>query len=595
MLLSASPVLAAGPPTTLSVLSLPEWWAAAGMPGFSADAHMGSGLPLPYLGLVAGGVAVRDGLVPCASPWPGIDEIRTPLAWYDSSAVVIGEDAGWRGFAASLVELRAIAVPQRAGKPRAAFTLINGSSGVDRTGLMLQRGTAEGWLRGGALSEQRDGTALLGRRGEHVWFLDLGTIRGAHTFSGSYAQSGAANTTRRDADFIDPAGFRPPWPGFEEAVRSESGALTWSAVHGERRIAVAVRRGHDHRESFESPTTSFLTVFSEREAQQNAIELEAVTGPSEQASGLRLELTQAQVERSADFLNSAVPRDDRQRTVWLAARAARHALGGALELQLGAGYASAASVRAERVQAAPSAVWRRQSGTRQWRLHAGRFVRPVWSDLGPGVQAFTQDSWVGGAEVSAGDRARHWIELGLLASETGQRALLQRWPVRDLSLRYGWVPEPVRVQDAQVTLASGLQRGPFALDASGFARVRPLGGQTSQPDPAIGGRAGVEGGFRVFAGDLGVRLRLEGAWVGTRDNESLPEYFVQPRPLSGYATFAGSLAVTLGDARLVLRAENLEDQPHPQVWSDLSRPFPGAVAVGSGRQLRLELAWPFFN
>lgn len=153
----------------------------------------------------------------------------------------------------------------------------------------------------------------------------------------------------------------------------------------------------------------------------------------------------------------------------------------------------------------------------------------------------------------------------------------------------------MRAQDAMVTLAGGARHGAFALDASGFARVRPRAGFSAQVDPAVGGRAGAEAGFRVFAGDLGVRLRLEAAWVGERENASLPEYFVQPRPLAGYATYGGSLALSLGDALIAFRATNLEDQPHEQAWTDLSSPFPGVPALGSGRQYRMELTWPFFN
>ena len=595
VLAAAAPARAAGVPTALSVLSLPEWWAAPGTPGFADDAHMGNGLPLTYLGLAAGGVTLRDGLLPAQSPWPGVDEIRVPLAWYDSSAVVVGEDAGWQGFSAALVQLRTFATPRREGKPRAAFTFVNGSSGVDRNGLMLQRGTADGWLRGGALAEAREGTGLLGRSGQHLWFLDYGTRRGPHTFSAVFSQRGSAATTRRVFDPFDFSPFLPPWAGFEEAARSESGALSWHWERGGQRLSAALRRSHDHRESYQSPTTDTLFLFSERDAQQNTFELEAARGRPGRETGLRLELTRAQVERPGDFFNSALPSDAHQRTAWLAARASRPLLGAALELQLGAGYASAAGVAAERWQAAPSAVLRWQWADRALRLHAGRFVTPVWSDLAPDVKAFTQDAWTAGADFRAGVPERQWAELGVLAAVTGQRALLQRWPVRDLSLRYGWRPDPERVTDGQVTLATGLHRGPVGLDASGFARVRPLGGQTSQPDPAVGARAGVEAGFRVFAGDLGVRLRLEAAWVGERDNESLPEYFVRPRPLAGYATYGGSLALTLGDARIVLRAHNLEDEPHPQTWTDPSSEFPGTPAVGSGRQLRLELAWPFFN
>ena len=592
----AVPVSAAGPPTALSVLSLPEWWAAPGMPGFVDDVHMGNGLPFAYMGVVSGGVTLRDGLMPAQAPWPGIDAIRAPLAWYDTTAVVVGEDAGWQGFGASLVQLKAIAPHRRQGKPRAAFTLANGSSGIDRNGLLLQRGNADGWLRGGALAESRDATALLGRSGQHVWFMDLGTTRGAHTWSANFSQRGMANTTRRVRDINDLSPFLPPWAGFEEAGHSQSGGVGWNFDEGTRHVRAALKRARDRRESYESAALSdTLFLFSEREAQQNTFELEAEQGAAGHTRGVRLELTQAQVERFGDFFNSPQPTDAKQRTAWLAARATQPLLGASLELQLGAGYTSAPAVHSSRLQVAPSAVMRWGEDTRTLRLYAGRFVSPIWSDLAFGVAPFVQDAWVGGADVSAGTRERQWIELGGLATSTSGRALLQRFPIRELSLRYGWQPEPGRVNDAMATIAAGVRRGPFGLDGSGFARVRPIGGQTSQPDPAVGARGAVEADFRLFSGDLGIQVRLEAGWVGERDNESLPEYFVRPRPIPGYATYGGLLAITLGDARLAFRAQDLEDESHTQVWTDPSSDFPGTPAVGSGRQYRLELAWPFFN
>jgi hypothetical protein len=310
---------------------------------------------------------------------------------------------------------------------------------------------------------------------------------------------------------------------------------------------------------------------------------------------LRLELTQAQVERSTDGLTQLPAHSAIQRTAWLAARIERPWLGGTLEAQAGAGYARAAEAAQERLQAAPSLVWRAGQARRGLRVYAERVVTPVWSDLAPGVVPFTQDAWVAGFDASAGDHAHRWLELTGIGADIGGHALLTRWPIRDLSLRYGWTTDPVRTQDAMVTLAGGVRRGGLALDASGFARVRPRALFAAQVDPAVGARGGAETAFHAFSGDLGVRLRFEAAWVGERENASLPEYFVQPRPLAGYATYGTSLALTLGDARLVLSGTNLEDIQHAQIWTDLSSPFPGTPAVGSGRQYRFELAWPFFN
>jgi hypothetical protein len=191
--------------------------------------------------------------------------------------------------------------------------------------------------------------------------------------------------------------------------------------------------------------------------------------------------------------------------------------------------------------------------------------------------------------------ARQWVAVGGLAAEIGNRAWLQVSPVRDIALRYGWSADLERVQDAMLTVETGVKRRGWALEASGYSRVRPLGSQPAKVDPAVGGRVRAETGFRAFTGDLGVLLRAEGAYVGPRENESLPEYFTQPRPLPGYTTYSAAVALHLGDATITLRATNLEDVAHPQSWTDPSSPFPGVPADGSGRQYRFDVSWPFFN
>jgi len=160
----------------------------------------------------------------------GVDEIQPPLAWYDSAAVVVGEARAGR-FSVRFVNCARSRATAH-GQTRAAFTLVNGSSAVDRTGLLLQTGDRSGWLRGGALAEARAGTGLLGRRGQHVWFVELGRRRAEHSFAGTFSERGAANTTRRESEFVDlSGGTRPPYPGFEEAAHGETGALAWTWEH----------------------------------------------------------------------------------------------------------------------------------------------------------------------------------------------------------------------------------------------------------------------------------------------------------------------------------------------------------------------------
>ena len=581
-----------------SVESPLEVWTAAGRPGWVSDFHMGTGLPWNYLGLVAGGVTFRDGVLPNATrPWPGIDEIVAPRTWYDSTAAVVGEGGGWRGFSASLVDLQAIATPPIGRRPHAALSIVNGSSAVDRNGLMISRGGDRSWVRVGALDEERSGSGILGQRGQHVWFGELGKHYGAHTFSGAFSQRGFAGGTRLDTRFVDfENGNYPPFSAFQEAAHGEAGYFNWAWAGKDRSLNVRWNRSHEHRESY-MPHPLGFAFFAEREAQDNALTIEATAGGEERSHGIRLELHQSEVRRSDDVLTgSFVPAHGvTQQTAWLAAREQRALARGTLELQLGGGHVDTPGDESQRWQLAPSATWRIGPAERRLRLYAERVVTPVWSDLAPGVLPFVQDSWVAGADVNLGVPTRQWIEVGGLAAEIGNRAWLQLTPVRDIALRYGWSADLERVQDAMLTVATGVRRGAWALEASGFSRVRPQGSQPARVDPALGARARAETGFRAFTGDLGVLLRVEAAYIGERENESLPEYFTPPRPLAGYATYSAGVAMQLGDATLALRATNLEDIARPEAWTDPSSPFPGVPADGSGRQYRFEVSWPLFN
>jgi len=100
--------------------------------------------------------------------------------------------------------------------------------------------------------------------------------------------------------------------------------------------------------------------------------------------------------------------------------------------------------------------------------------------------------------------------------------------------------------------------------------------------------------FRLFTGDLGVRLRGEGAWIGPRRTDTRQAGFPDIT-LPGYATLGARAELTLGDATMVLRAEGLEDAVHEQTWADLGD-FPQLrLARDSGRTFRFEMIWPLFN
>jgi len=78
-----------------------------------------------------------------------------------------------------------------------------------------------------------------------------------------------------------------------------------------------------------------------------------------------------------------------------------------------------------------------------------------------------------------------------------------------------------------------------------------------------------------------VTFRLDGALVGPRESES-----VSPRRLDGYVTSGASAIVTLGDAMVVLRMNNLENQRHEEAWIDLAT---GREALGPAREMRLSV------
>src|SRR5262249_31756873 len=206
-------------------------------------------------------------------------------------------------------------------------------------------------------------------------------------------------------------------------------------------------------------------------------------------------------------------------TGWLAARDQRPSAGGTLRVELGGGHVDSPDRDSERWQLAPAVQWRTGPATRRLRVYAERVVTPVWSDLAVDVRPFIQDLLLAGVDGTLGTQARQWLGGGGVAMEGGRRAALRRMPVRDISLRYGWSPDLQRVQDAMVTVAAGVRRGAWALEASGFSRVRPTGTQPSKLDPAIGGRARAETGFRAFANDPRGGAPGRGAVGGAREGE----------------------------------------------------------------------------
>ncbi len=567
---AGGPATAEGPGTT----AIPAGFAAPGSPAWTPDAEWLGG-PVPALaGLAAGGWDWRDPFGSAPLVWPGLAEAAPPAAWADTLHLRVGGLGAAHGFGAPLARREAGVSRPTARRARAVFTVLNGSAAVDRTGLLLARGDERSWFRGGSHGARRGALGSMGQSGEHLWFASGGLVRGDHETWGRYTQSGFGNQQELG--------------GLREGGRAESGAGGWTVARGTRRLSAWFERAHDGRDS-RGNGVAFAE--SRRDASEDALALEAADSLGWGRLIARARFARARVVRVTP--EAAEVREAwSARSGWTSLSLERPLAGGRLTASLGGGRHDAAERREERWQLAPSAEWSRFGNDWRTRLFADRTVTPVWSDLAPGVPAFTQDAWLAGAEAAVGSRPGAWAEGRLVAGRVAQRATLVRYPIRDVALRLGWQRDEGRAPLALAMVAGGLPWAHGALDASAFAQVRPE--ERSQPrvDPGYGGVAGAEGAFRAFAGDLAVRLRVQAALVGTREVEYSAYDGVEPRTLPAYTTLSAALQATLGDATLGLRMTNLEDRRQPQVWID---PLTGAPALGVGRQLTFEIVWPLFD
>jgi hypothetical protein len=407
-----------------------------------------------------------------------------------------------------------------------------------------------------------------------MWNVLLGGRRGAYALEGSFSQRGSA-----ESQLV----------GAEDAAKGQSGYGKWEWSDSTSAVMLRYSRGRDERESF--ATGGAIYLFGRREAQANVAEAEATTTRGAAEYAVRLESRESHVERR--FGTSQERTRWAERSQWAAVRSSRPLGPGRLELQLGGGHSDAPELSDERMQLAPGVAWRLMNGTRMLRVFAERTVNPVWSDLAPGTPAFMQDTWAGGAEAHAlGKHAR--AALLLLAGSTGSRAALLRYPIRDAALRVGWEREPERYEFALSSAEAAASWKWLGGDASGFLLARQGDAVQNRVDPAVGGTAGVTATFRIFANDLGVRLRGGAAWIGPRDTDTRDPIYGDVS-LPGYATLSASVELTLGDATIRLLADGLEGERHDQTWLDLSEAPDVRLARTAGRIGRFELVWPLFN
>ena len=574
LVLPAARVRAQSPPAGASAFSLPAWWARPGEPGWTPDANLAGGMPWTFAGLTAGAWDLRDPLAPAALPAPGIPEAQPPLAWDDSASVVVGEGGGWSGFGASLAVAREFVKPPGGHKPRAVLTVVNGTSGIDRNGIFLTRGDERTWLRGGAVGDKRGSIGDLDLAGDHVWSVAAGTRRGASTLDFGFAQRGLGQQQRA---------------GVGETGSGQSGDLGWGWTKGTDSLGARFTRGFDGRDLF-AVGTDVSPV--RREASQNDWEVAAGRRVGPRALTLHLTVRDARVRRRIENpLTGTTSTEWSTRSWWLASRWAAPLAGGALELELGGGMDRSAARAAERRQLAHSASWRLGPATRRLRLFTERTVVPIWSDLDPLTKPFVQDTWVAGAELTH-DAGATQASLLAVAGRVGNRATILRYPIRTESLLLGWQRD-----DAYYDFA--LERGSIAGrwralagDASGWVGQHTVGVSQTRVDPDAGASLGGSVGFRLFAGDLGVRLRAQGAFVGSRETDTrvIPDV-----TLPGFATVSAAATLTLGDATMVLRGDALDGARHPESWIDPSQTNGFVLARTNGRTFRFELIWPFFN
>ncbi len=567
---------AESPAAGSSVASLPAWWSATGRAGWTPDAVQSGGLPWTFAGLTAGAWRIEDPFAPVATHFGGLPEAQAPIAWYDTVRVAVGEGAAWTGFGAGVVTAEAGMRAPTTKQPRAVFTLANGDGGVERNGILLSRGDERSWLRAGTVTGRRRGIADMGPGGEHLWGFDTGARRGAHVFAVRFAQRGLGESQRSSEASLGESG------------RGANGSLTWTFRHGPWAHAATLARAYDQRSSFVLDGGS---TFSVRDAWTNSAEYSAARAVGERMVDGRLAWSDSRARRSTIFRPAFA---DAQRSVWGAVRVRGPLFGGRAEAALGGGHDDAMAERRERWQLAPSVAWQRGERLR-WRLFGERTLTPVWTDLdlASGQRAFMQDVWVGGLEAGAGREGRRW-SAGVTAGSVGARALAARYPIRDVAMRIGWLADPNRY-GFLVAQADGEWRWrELGADARGYALLRDESLAQPSVDPTIGGSVGATAGFRLFTGDMAIRLRADASWVGARWTEALVSGF-EDRELPGYATFGAGAQIAVGDVTMLMRLDGIENERRTLSWLDQGASPDLVLARDSGRRFRFELTWPLLN
>ncbi len=538
---------------TLRSAALPgleAWWAEPGRAGSMPAAWLSPAFPRVYAGHVLGGIGLADdGRAAPPSPWPGSAADTRPLAWSDSVRAELAPAGGPGGTLARAEAGREVPGIRSAW---AMFGYTTGDNNVEETSLLAERGDAQRGLRYEVLSASRGAAGSLGPAGRHFWGVSGRTVRGRHRFEAAYAQRGTHDAL---------ASF-----GASESARGESGRLGWRWSDGSRDASLVLARAYEGRESYGD-----WLAYSRRDASEDRATLTAGGRAGIHTLGAEVRWSSARVRRAWTEVA-----DWRTESVWGVARAARPLGEGTLEAALAGGRHDA--VGGWRV--APSLAYRFAAVGVKGTASLARIVTPAWSDLAPGERAFLQRTWAGGFDLAAGEgRAR--ARLAFLGGTTHDRALVGRAPLAELWLRQGLRRERGRAPFALTLASVGWDARGFETGAEGFVLAQRDGARTADPDHGFRAHAGVRLGF--FGGDLHLTARGEVEGSGPRAVDGAPELRVP-----GFASAGAALTLRLADATVTLRARNLEDRRREEPWID---PATGALAFGTGRELRFALGW----
>lgn len=550
---------------TLRTSGFFDAWSLLGAPGrigWLPGVTDGAAPPNAFAGLAVGGVRMIEDTRAPDRPWPGLVGVRTPIVWVDSLSTVLGGAGGWQGFEAAMFE--AAAVPL-GGTPRAQpddhavgmVSFIRGTSAEEQTSLSVARLDSLLPIRLEALSIKRGAIGSMEKSGRHLWGGTVGAQFGAHRFDASFSQRGAAGALAS---------------GEDESGTALSGGGSWIWTRARDRFGVEVARGYHHLESAGNTLTP-----SRRDADELAADADWSMPHATGEHAVRVSFRSAQVDRVTQGSPDVHTSDD---AVWLAVREQRIVAGGRLVASLGGGRSRATDATGW----APSLSWTRRLSGFEVRGVGERIVTPVWSDLAPGTDPFLQSTWVGGVDL--GRHGPGWSgTLGVRGGITDDRALVARDPLTELWLRRGIARDPgsYPFQMATAALASGGSH--FSGGAEGFALVHHDSDAQPDVDPGFGGRIFVQTGFRVFADELAVTMRLDGIGVGERESEA-------GRDLAPFGMLDAVVNATLADAVVTFSVRNLTDLVVPEVWID---PRTGIEARSPGREMHFAITWRLFN